>query len=320
MLSYSLKRAFGALCVLFVVSFITFVVLMWIPGDPALLMLGTDATLEKAELIRSSMGLDERWYVQYFTWLGNLFKGNWGESYVYGKDSLVLILERLPVTISITLYSMGLAVLISSLLGIYSAMHQGGFIDALSRTLVQLFSALPSFWLAMLGMLLFASRLGWFPITGFVPVSEGFFKHLNSITLPSVILALGECGILIRMFRSSMLQALGEDFMQSARVKGLGTARTVFSYALRRAIIAPITIIGTQSAKLFGGTVVIESIFALPGLGRLLLTAVEQRDLELLQAIVLFITFMVILMNYISDMLVYMANPLIHLNEEGEVR
>lgn len=319
MLNYSLRRALGALAVLFTVSFITFVVLMWIPGDPALLILGTDATAEKAAALRSSMGLDEPWYVQYFSWLGNLLRGDWGNSYVYGEKVTTLIAQRLPVTVSLTVFSMTLAVLVSAVLGIYSALHRGGFVDGVSRSLVQIASAMPSFWLGMIFMIFFASRLGWFPITGFVSPREGFLPFLNSITLPSVILALQECGLLIRMFRSSMIQALGEDFMQSANVKGLSYRRTIFSYALRKAIVAPITLIGTQCAKLFGGTVVIETIFALPGLGRLLLTSVEQRDIQLLQGIVLFITFMVILLNFISDMLVFLANPMIGISEEDRL-
>ena len=317
MFRYSLKRALGAIAVLLVVSFITFIVLMWIPGNPALLMLGTDATAEKVEALSASMGLDEKWYVQYFTWFGNILKGDWGTSYYYGEEVWTLISQRIPVTFSITIYSMTLAILFSSLLGTYAALHKGGVVDAISRTLVQAASALPSFWLGMIFMIVFASRLGWFPITGFVRISEGGFGgFLNSITLPSIILALQESGLLIRMFRSSMIQALDEDFMQSAAVKGLTRRRTIFSYAMRKSIIAPITLIGAQAAKLFGGTIVIETIFALPGLGRLLLTSVEQRDLMLLQGIVLFITFMVILMNYIADMIVFMVNPLIRIHEE----
>lgn len=317
MFRYSLKRALGALGVLLVVSFITFIVLMWIPGSPALLMLGTDATAEKVASLYSSMGLDEIWYVQYFNWIGNLLRGDWGTSWYYGEDVWTLISQRIPVTFSITIYSMSMAIIVSSLLGTYAALHKGGFVDALSRTLVQVASALPSFWLGMIFMIVFASRLKWFPITGGVKISEGgFTAFVNSITLPSIILALQECGLLIRMFRSSMISALDEDFMQSATVKGLSRRRTIFSYAMRKSIIAPITLIGTQAAKLFGGTIVIETIFALPGLGRLLLTSVEQRDLMLLQGIVLFITFMVILMNYISDMIVFMVNPMIRLGEE----
>ena len=317
MFRYSLKRALGAIAVLLVVSFITFIVLMWIPGNPALLMLGTDATAEKVEALSASMGLDEKWYVQYFTWFGNILHGDWGTSYYYGEDVWTLIVQRIPVTFSITIYSMTLAVIFSSLLGTYAALHKGGVVDAISRTLVQAASALPSFWLGMIFMIVFASKLGWFPITGFVKIADGGFGgFINSITLPSIILALQESGLLIRMFRSSMIQALDEDFMQSAAVKGLSRRRTIFSYAMRKSIIAPITLIGAQAAKLFGGTIVIETIFALPGLGRLLLTSVEQRDLMLLQGIVLFITFMVILMNYIADMVVFMVNPLIRIHEE----
>ena len=155
--------------------------------------------------------------------------------------------------------------------------------DLLSRTVMQIGGAVPSFWLAMLFMLLFSSYLGWFPVTGYTAPGENFGAFLKCIALPSLVLAIGELGILIRIVRSSMLTALQQDFMMSANVKGLPPARTIVHYALRSAIIAPITISGMQLAKLLGGTVIVETIFALPGIGRLMLTAVEQRDIILLQ-------------------------------------
>lgn len=291
-------------------------VLLCIPGDPAQLILGVEATPEKVEALRASMGLDRPWYVQYMHWIQGVLTGNWGTSYLYGENVWTLICQRLPVTFSVALLSMAAALVVSAILGILAALKKGSPVDLLSRTVMQIGGAVPSFWLAMLFMLLFSSYLGWFPVTGYTAPGENFGAFLKCIALPSLVLAIGELGILIRIVRSSMLTALQQDFMMSANVKGLPPARAIVHYALRSAIIAPITISGMQLAKLLGGTVIVETIFALPGIGRLMLTAVEQRDIILLQGIVLFITSMVVLVSLVTDLAVMAANPTIRTGEE----
>ena len=320
MLKLLVRRLLSALAVLFVVSFITFVVLLCIPGDAAQLVLGVDATPEKIAALREAMGLNEPWYIQYLDWIGGVLRGDWGTSYVYGENVWTLLCQRLPVTFSVALLSMLIAVVLSAVLGILAALKKDSPLDILARTVMQLGGALPSFWLAMLFMLFFASYLGWFPITGCTPMSEGFGACLRSIALPSIVLAIGELGILIRIVRSSMLTALDQDFMLSARVKGLPPRAAIVRYALRSAVIAPITISGMQLAKLLGGTVIVETIFALPGIGRLMLTAVEQRDITLLQGIVLFITSMVVLVSLVTDLIVMAVNPAIRTGEEAVSR
>ena len=320
MLKLLVRRLLSALAVLFVVSFITFVVLLCIPGDAAQLVLGVDATPEKIAALREAMGLNEPWYIQYLDWIGGVLRGDWGTSYVYGENVWTLLCQRLPVTFSVALLSMLIAVVLSAVLGILAALKKDSPLDILARTVMQLGGALPSFWLAMLFMLFFASCLGWFPITGDTPMSEGFGACLRSIALPSFVLAIGELGILIRIVRSSMLTALDQDFMLSARVKGLPPRAAIVRYALRSAVIAPITISGMQLAKLLGGTVIVETIFALPGIGRLMLTAVEQRDITLLQGIVLFITSMVVLVSLVTDLIVMAVNPAIRTGEEAVSR
>lgn len=316
MLKLVVRRLLSAIAVLFVVSLITFVVLLCIPSDPAQLILGVEATPEKVEALRASMGLDRPWYVQYMHWIQGVLTGNWGTSYLYGENVWTLICQRLPVTFSVALLSMAAALVVSAILGILAALKKGSPMDLLSRTVMQIGGAVPSFWLAMLFMLLFSSYLGWFPVTGYTAPGENFGAFLKCIALPSLVLAIGELGILIRIVRSSMLTALQQDFMMSANVKGLPPARAIVHYALRSAIIAPITISGMQLAKLLGGTVIVETIFALPGIGRLMLTAVEQRDIILLQGIVLFITSMVVLVSLVTDLAVMAANPTIRTGEE----
>ena len=318
MLSYVLNRFKSAIVVLFVVSIITFFVLMIIPGNPAQLILGTDATPEMIEDLHAAMGLDKPLYQQYLGWLLNLLNLNMGKSYVYGESVRTLITKSLPVTISISIFAMAMAVFIAFFFGMISAIKRNSIIDYFSRSIMQLGAAIPSFWIGMVFIVYFGVRLKIFPVSGFVPIEQSFVRFIKSIFLPSVVLAIGEVGTLLRIIRSSMLDSLKQDYMDMAKVKGLSAGKIYIKYALRGALTAPLTIIGMQFAKLAGGTVVVETIFALPGLGRLVLTAVEHRDIVLLQGLVMFITSTVIFITLIVDILVMFLNPRIKSFHQGE--
>ena len=318
MLTYILNRFKSAIVVLFVVSIITFFVLMIIPGNPAELILGTDATPEMIKDLHAAMGLDRPLYQQYLSWLLDLLKLNMGKSYVYGESVKVLITRSLPVTISISIFAMVIAVFIAFFFGMISAIKKNSIIDYFSRSIMQLGAAIPSFWIGMVFIVYFGVKLKLFPVSGFVPIEQNFIKFINSIFLPSVVLAIGEVGTLLRIIRSSMLDSLKQDYMDMAKVKGLSGGKIYIKYALRGALTAPLTIIGMQFAKLAGGTVVVETIFALPGLGRLVLTAVEHRDIVLLQGLVMFITSTVIFITLIVDILVMFLNPRIKSFHQGE--
>lgn len=309
MLKVVAQRIGAALVVLVVVSIMTFLALRVIPGDAATLILGLDASEEKLEVLRASLGLDEPLPRQYLDWVGGVLTGDWGDSRVYGRPVLEVIAGALPVTALLALYAMALALAVAVPLGVVSALHPGSVLDGFARTVMQLASAAPGFWVGILLMLLFAGRLGWLPVSGYVPVSQDPWGCLRSLTLPAATLAVTEYGVLIRTVRSSMMSALQRDCMLSAQVKGLSRLRTVGAYALRSALVAPLTVAGLQFAKLAGGTAVIESVFALPGLGRLLLTAVEQRDLLLVQGVVLFVTAAVVVVTLLVDLLVMAADP-----------
>lgn len=317
-MEFLIKRILSGLAVIFLISLFTFVVLMWIPGDPALLTLGTDATPEKLEMLRESMGLNIPWYHQYFNWLKNLLSSDWGKSYIFGEEVLNLILQRLPVTISLAVLGIVFALPLAVILGILSALYKDKWIDYISRSLIQLGDAIPQFWLALIFLVIFAGNLGLFPISGYVTMDKGIGKSFHSITLPSIVLAIGTIGPLIRIIRSSMLSALNQDYMLMTKVNGLTKWSTVFKYALRDAIIAPVTVLGMRFAGLLGGTVLIESIYALPGIGRLLLVSVEQRDLILLQGIVIFITGAVVSINIIMDVIYRLINPMIRFGGSNE--
>ena len=318
MLSYVLDRFKSSIVVLLVVSIITFFVLMIIPGNPAQLILGTDATPEAIAELHAAMGLDRPMYQQYLSWLLNLFKLDMGTSYVYGESVTALIARSIPVTFSISTFAMAIAVFIAFLFGMTSAIKKNSVIDYFSRSIMQLGAAIPSFWIGMVFIVYFGVKLKVLPVSGFVPIERNLAGFIRSIFLPSLVLAIGEVGTLLRIIRSSMLDSLKQDYMDMARVTGLSAGKTYIKYALRGALTAPLTIMGMQFAKLAGGTVVVETIFALPGIGRLVLTAVEHRDIVLLQGLVMFITSTVVFITLIVDILVMFLNPRIKSFQEGE--
>ena len=309
MLKYVLDRVKSSLVILLIVSMITFFVLMIIPGNPAQLILGTDATAEAIEDLRVAMGLDKPYYQQYLGWLLNLLRFDLGTSYVYGEAVTSLIQRAIPVTFSIAIFAMIIATTAAMFFGILSAVKKNSIIDYFSRSIMQLGTAIPSFWIGMVFIVYFGLRLKWFPISGIVNAGSGFGGFLRSITLPAIVLAIGETGTLLRIVRSSMLDSLKQDYMDAARIKGLSKWKIYMKYALRGALIAPVTIIGMQFAKLAGGTVVVETVFALPGIGRLVLTAVERRDIILLQGLVMFITTTVVFITLMVDLLIMIINP-----------
>lgn len=312
-----LKRLGSGLVVLFVVTLLTFVVLHVIPGDAAMLALGTDATAERLEAVRASMGADRPLPEQYLDWIGGVLAGDWGTSSMYGAEVWGVIAPTLGVTVALALYATLIAVVVALVLGCAAALRPGSLVDGLARVVMQLASAVPAFWLGILLMLLFAAHLGWFPVSGYVPLTQDLWAGLRSLTLPALALAAGECGVLVRVVRSSVLSSLSRDYMLATQVKGLTRARAVVAYALRGALVAPLTMAGMQLAKLLGGTVVVESVFALPGLGRLLLTAVEQRDVMLLQGIVLFVTCAVVVVSLLVDVAVMLADPSVRKGSAG---
>lgn len=315
MLNFLLRRSISSLVVILTVTVITFFILNWLPGDPALLILGLEANPEQLESLRETLGFYEPWYQQYFSWLFNLIKGDWGQSMIFGEEVLTLVIQRLPVSLSLTIFSVLIALIISFTLGILSAIKKNSWIDLFSRSIMQLGMAIPSFWIALLLMIVFGAWLKVLPTSDFVSPSEGFLPFLKSIILPSLALALAEVGVLIRIVRSSMLTALNEDYMEMAAIRGLPNHIKYVKYALRDALVAPITVLGVQLAKLIAGTVVIESVFSLPGIGRLLLVAVEQRDIILLQGLIIFITIAIVLINLLMDILYSYIDPRIKLDK-----
>lgn len=304
-----MKRLFNGLVVVLFISLFTFLVIYWIPGDPAAIALGTEASPAQLALVREEMGLNDPFIVQYFNWLVQALTGNLGNSFSFGEEVTILISQRLPVTFALTILSLLISVPLGFVIGTLSALYKDSWFDSLARTLMQLGNATPGFWLGLIAIYFIAYQLGWFPIAGFVPLSEGLWASVHSLMLPAVIMSIGQVGSIIRITRSSVLSALQEEFMLNTQMNALTKTKTLFKYVFRYAATGPITVIGNTAAALFGGTILIEEIFALPGIGRLLMHSVTQRDLILLQGVVIFITTMVVVINLLTDFLVDTVNP-----------
>ena len=317
MLNYTVKRIYGAVAVVFTVSVMTFLVLSTISGNAAMLALGTDASPEQLAQLEHALGLDLPWYLQYFRWVRGLVRLDFGTSLLYGESVLRLVLQRLPVTLSLAVASMAMSLAAAVVLGTLSAVRRGGIADVLCRSLMQVGTAVPGFWLSMIFIIYFALHKQWFPVSGFVSPSQSIPGYLNSIFLPSLVLAIGETGPLLRAVRTSMLQSLRQDYMIMVQAQGLPAWKAYLKYGLRGALAAPLNMAGMQFAKLLGGTTVVESVFSLPGLGRLVLVAVEQRDTILLQGAVMFITTAVVLISLAVDLLTAWMDPRIRLGGDA---
>lgn len=309
MLNYTIKRIYSAILVVLAVSVITFLVLTTISGNAAMLALGTDATAEQLAQLEHALGLDLPWYLQYWNWMRGLFRLDFGTSMLYGESVLKLVMQRMPVTLSLAVFSMLMSVTTAFLLGTLSAVKKDGIVDVLCRSLMQIGTAVPAFWISMIFIIYLALQKKWFPVSGFVSPSMGFEPYLRSIFLPSLVLAISETGPLLRAVRTSMLHSLQQDYILMAKAQGLSVSTIYLKYGLRGALSAPLNMAGIQFAKLLGGTTVVESVFSLPGLGRLILVAVEQRDIVLLQGSVMFVTLAVVLISLAVDLLTALMNP-----------
>lgn len=301
MKAYLIKRFFILLVTLILVSMVIFAVLMVIPGDPAQIILGIHATPETLRELRHQLGLDRPVLIQYLTYMKNLAIGDMGRSIAYDVPIRSLILSRLQVTIPLAILSMILAILLSIPMGTYSALHRNQIGDYGIMVFSQIGLAVPAFWAGILLTLLFAVTLHWLPAGGFESWLKDPIRALNSLLLPAFSLGFVRAAVLTRMTRSSMLEVLGEDYIRTARSKGLPKRIVVYKHAFRNAIIPVITIIGLQASDLLAGAIIIENVFYLPGVGRLVFEAIGQRDLPVVQGVVLFIAMLIVIINFVTD-------------------
>jgi len=306
---YILTRLVQIIPVLFGVLVAVFVMLKLTPGDPAAAVLGIQATPAELARVRHAMGLDRSWAAQFGLWLGHALQGDLGQSYISKKPVSELILTRLPVTLELTIFSILLAALIGIPAGIISAAKRYTVSDYSITSLALFGVSMPSFWFAILLILLFSLRLGWLPASGYFPMSRGFIPHLKSLVMPGISLGLFLVGALVRFSRASMVETLVQDYIRTAHAKGLARRVVVLRHALKNALIPTVTVLGIQFGALLGGAIITETVFAFPGVGTMLLTAVNQRDYPVVQGVTLVIALLFTLANLLVDVLYTWLNP-----------
>jgi peptide/nickel transport system permease protein len=306
---YILRRVAAMLATLLFVSVLVFLVVRVLPGDPALVMLGLEASPDNVARLRASMGLDRPLPVQYVEWMADALRGNLGRSIQYDVPVAGLILSRLSVTLPLTLMAAALMALAGVPLGVYAATRHRGWGDYLAMILSQLGIAVPAFWAGLLLVLLFSVRLGWFASGGFDGWGQGVGGALKSLLLPAVALGLFQFAVLTRTTRSAVLEVLREEYVKTARAKGVSELVVLFRHALRNAMIPILTVAGVQLGQLMAGSIILESVFYLPGLGRLALGAITARDLPVVQGVVLFVASVIVMINAGVDMLYGLLDP-----------
>lgn len=304
-----LKRLLLSLPTLLLVSMVVFSLLAVLPGDPVAAILGMEATPEAAAALRLKLGLDDPLLVQYGHWLWAVLHGDLGRSFIDNTPVADALWQRLPVTIELAIGSFLVAVIIAVPAGILSAARPRGWANAIG-TLIALFGmSVPHFWLGMLFIILFAVKLGWLPASGFVPLSVDWHANLIAMIMPMVVTGLRESAILMRMVRSSLLEVLNEDYIRTAFSKGLRDWQVVLGHALRNAMIPVLTASGLMVSGMLGGLVITESIFGIPGMGKMIVDAIFQRDYVTVQAGVLAATVMVVIVNLGVDLLYSVIDP-----------
>ena len=306
---YLARRAAALAATLFFVSALVFVVVRVLPGDPTDLILGVERDPQVAARLRHSLGLDRPLTVQYADWLAGAARGDLGTSIQYDVPVGRLIVSRLPVTLPLAVMAAAFMLAIALPVGVYAAARQRRGGDVLAMALSQLGLAVPSFWLGLLMILVFSVRLGWVRSGGFDGWSSGLWPGVRSLLLPALALGVLYAAILVRATRSAVLEVMREDYVRTARAKGLAEARVMALHTLRNALVPIITVAGVQLGQLMAGTIVLESVFALPGLGRLVLGAISARDLPLVQGVTLFIASVIVTLNFAVDLAYVALDP-----------
>ena len=309
MTAFLIKRLISLALSLIVASMVIFFVLQVVPGDPASYMLGMNAQPDTVAALRHQLGLDQSIVWRYFSWIGGLSHGDFGISYTYKVPVRELIADRLWVSLPLALYALVLSTIIAIPAGIITAAKRNSVADYGIMGVTQLGIAVPNFWFAMLLVLTFSITLHWFSAGGFPGWHAGVFAAMKALTLPAISLALPQASILARVMRSALLDTLSEDYIRTARAKGLTRGQTLTRHAVRNAMIPVLTIIGLQFSFLLAGAIIIENVFFLPGLGRLVFQGITQRDLIVVQSVVMLLVFAVIVITFAVDIAYAIADP-----------
>jgi peptide/nickel transport system permease protein len=280
-----------------------------VPGDPAMIIAGLGATPQEVARIRAQLGLDQPWHIQLARWYQGLARGDLGDSLLLGRSVSRALIERLPVTVSLTGYALVLTLVVGILSGVAASLRPNTWLDQALMTIALLGVSFPSFWLGLMLIVVFAVQLDWLPSGGYVPLSESVVGWLRSTTLPAISLALLQIGLLARIVRATMLEVLEQDYIRTARTKGLPAGAVVWKHAFRNVMIPVVTIVGIITSLLLSGSVVIETVYSLPGIGRLLGSAVLRRDYPVIQGGLLVTAAGFVLLNLLVDVLYAYLDP-----------
>ena len=306
---FLLKRILTLFATLVGASVVVFLVLEILPGDAAQTMMGADAAPEAVRALAAKLGLDRPPLERYWHWVAGMLSGDLGNSYAYSSPVFDLVVERLALTVPLALMAMVMTTGLALTVGIYAAARHNRLGDVGLMGLTQVGIAIPNFWFAILLILLFSVKLQWFSAGGFSGWGEGIGQALQALLLPALSLAVVQAAILARITRSAVLEVMREDFVRTARAKGLSQRATLWGHVLRNAMIPVITVMGLQSAELLAGTIVIENVFYLPGLGRLIFQSISNRDLIVVRNCVMLLAAMVVVVNFIVDILYAVIDP-----------
>ena len=307
--AYILRRIISLIPVLVLVGVTAFFLVHIIPGDPAAVMLGADATPQQIQELQEEMGLNRPLYVQFVVWMSKVIRGDLGESFFMGRSVTQALMERLPATISLAVVSLFIAILIGVPSGIVAAIKQNKIMDQAVMVMALIGVSLPSFWLGLTLILVFSVMLRWFPSGGYIPLTENFLGGLRYIIMPAFALGFMQAALIARMARSSMLEVLHQDYIRTARSKGLRERLVILRHALKNAIIPVLTVIGIAFGVLLGGAIIVETVFTYPGVGRLVVKAVQRRDYTLVQGALLLISCIYVLVNLLVDILYPLLDP-----------
>ena len=309
MFDYLIRRFLSLILTLFISTIIIFIALEIIPGDPAEYMLGINAEEDTINALREELGLNKSKIERYFSWLIGMIQGDFGVSYTYGSPVNEMVLDRLKVSLPLALMALFISTIIALPVGIFAASRYGKFSDFSIMGFTQFGIAVPNFWFAIILVFVFAVTLRWFSAGGFVGWDQGLFLGLKSLTLPAISLALPQASILSRVMRSSLIDTLNEDFIKTARSKGLSKNQSLIKHGVRNALIPVLTIIGLQFSFLIAGAIIIENVFFLPGLGRLIFQSIAQRDLIVVESVITILVFSVVLVNFLVDIAYIIVDP-----------
>lgn len=316
MTAYILRRLILLIPVILVVGIVVFALVHLTPGDPAAVILGDSATPEAIENLREQLGLNDPFPVQFLHWFGNVLTGDFGESIFMGKPVTTAMLERVQPTVLLTIYALIVQIAIGVPAGVISAVRHNSIIDRIVTVLAISGAAIPTFFLGILLILFFAVRLGWLPSGGYTPLLEDPVTHFRKMLMPAFALGFSSAGLLARLVRSSMLDVMREDYVRTALAKGLPVRFVVIRHALRNALIPALTVIGTSLGALLGGAVVTETVFTIPGMGRLVVQSIARRDYPVIQGAVMVIAMTYVIVNLIVDLLYVYIDPRVRLGGE----